>query len=89
VRFRRRIIRAVNTECDFLRFSIWIDLIYNFTFGLFRIQSPLLLILLLLWVMLNSAPRHLLNILKKEIKEIKDKINIEKIAFYIFKVFNA
>jgi hypothetical protein len=36
--------------------------------------------------MLNSAPEHLLSILKKEIKE---KFNIGKLAFYIFKVLNA
>jgi hypothetical protein len=41
---------------------------------------------IIIGVMLNSAPGHLLSILKKE---IKDKINVGKINFYIFKVLNA
>jgi hypothetical protein len=36
--------------------------------------------------MLNNASGHLLNILKKEIKE---KFNIGKLTFYISKVLNT
>jgi hypothetical protein len=36
--------------------------------------------------MLNGAPGHLLSILKMEIKE---KIDVIKIVFYIFKALNA
>jgi hypothetical protein len=37
-------------------------------------------------VMLNSAPVHLLSMLKKE---IKNKSNNNKITFYTFKILNA
>jgi hypothetical protein len=33
-----------------------------------------------------TLPQHILSILKKE---IKDKINVKKIIFYIFTVLNA
>jgi hypothetical protein len=36
--------------------------------------------------MLNGAPGHLLSILKMEIKE---KIDVIKVTFYIFKALNA
>jgi hypothetical protein len=41
-RFKRKIIRTVQTKCGFLWFSVWIGLVSSITLGLVRIRSPLL-----------------------------------------------
>jgi hypothetical protein len=40
-RFRKKMIRAVYTKYNFLRFSVWIGSVCSFTFRLVRIRSPL------------------------------------------------
>jgi hypothetical protein len=39
--------------------------------------------------MLNNAPLHPVHLLNMLKKEIKDKINSDKITFYTFKTLNA
>jgi hypothetical protein len=54
-------IRAIQTKCGLLRFSIWIDSIYDFTFGLIQIQSPLDMRLIISLVHKTNRHKNLLH----------------------------